>query len=192
MFASRSTLLLSLVAAASTALAFQQQAGPACTTAPGTACQYSYTGFDDNNGDLFTVVDGFCGPVRADGISYCADAGARCEIDDNCYQFCGTTPNAQGFKTCAGVGARCYDRGDNAHDGLLLTCREPSSVCSVDCGGEGYDSTCQAGVCLSAASQGAGLRKVRRSHRNIAAEARALSLKRAAAIVARPGDEILS
>ena len=81
MFASRSTLLLSLVAAASTALAFQQQAGPACTTAPGTACQYSYTGFDDSNGDLFTVVDGFCGPVRADGISYCADAGARCESD---------------------------------------------------------------------------------------------------------------
>ena len=48
------------------------------------------------------------------------------------------------------------------------------------------------GVCLSAASQGAGLRRVRRSHRNIAAEARALSLKRAAAIVARPGDEMLS
>ena len=81
MFASRFTLLLSLVAAASTASAFQQEAGPACTTAPGTACQYSYTGRDDLNQPLFTVVDGFCGPVRADGNSYCADAGARCSGD---------------------------------------------------------------------------------------------------------------
>lgn len=74
---SSSSIVLLLGALASTALAYQQVAMPACaaTQVPGDACTTSYTGTDTNGNPIDVVVNAFCGPVRSDGLSYCADNG---------------------------------------------------------------------------------------------------------------------
>lgn len=68
-------ITLLAAALASSALAKQNAPSPACTTAPDTACNYSYQTVDANSNPITVFVDAFCGPIRTDGLSYCGDNG---------------------------------------------------------------------------------------------------------------------
>jgi len=118
--------------------AFQDVPGTACTTT-GSACSYSYT--DSNTGNDVTVTS-TCAP---DG--YCADNGASCTTDDNCYDYCGTDG------VCGGEGAQCNTQAATEYDQFDVACDTPGFTCTT----EGTT-----GTCVAAASGGSSKTRHRR------------------------------
>jgi len=141
--------VFALLGSAAAVLAFQEVAGPSCS-GTGTACSYSYI---DSNDDTVTVTS----TCAANG--FCADNGATCTIDDNCYDYCGTDG------TCGGLGASCDSQAANAHNQFDITCDTPAFVCSTD------GST---GSCISATSGGSSKTRHRRMMERSLKQARSL------------------
>lgn len=73
---------------------------------------------------------------------------------------------------------------------LTLDYRLTAYTCSVDCDDEEFGNCPEAGTCLLAASQAARFRKARRSEIDVKTENLQMMLRRAASVVARPGDEV--
>lgn len=63
-------------------------------------------------------------------------------------------------------------------------------TCSVDCDQVDFGNCPETGTCLLAASQAARFRKARRSEVDVKTENLQMMLRRAASVVAQPGDEL--
>jgi len=107
---------LALVALASSALAFQEFGGPACTTV-GSACTFQYI----DSSDTLVTVNAFCAPN-----GFCADNGATCTTGDNCYDDCGTDG------ICGGLGSSCDTQSAFGHNQFDIACDTPAFTCTTD------------------------------------------------------------
>jgi len=133
------------------ALVFGYQDGPGDSCGPSySPCSYSFT---DNDGSFVTVL-ATCAP---DG--YCADDGALCDTDDNCYNSCGSDG------VCGGVGAFCTTSDPFSNGQYDVACNTPSDICDLE-----------NAVCIMAASQGSKNRTKRAQDRKLAKKRDACTL----------------
>nr|XP_031863333.1 uncharacterized protein CI109_001208 [Kwoniella shandongensis]KAA5530405.1 hypothetical protein CI109_001208 [Kwoniella shandongensis] len=89
--------------------AFQEVPGNPCTGSG--PCSYDYSGSEGP-----VTVFGNCAPG-----GYCADNGATCDTDYNCYTSCGSG-------VCGGAGAECTSTNPFTHGQTETTCNTDAGV----------------------------------------------------------------
>ncbi|KAM0755444.1 hypothetical protein T439DRAFT_320138 [Meredithblackwellia eburnea MCA 4105] len=119
------TVLPAALVLATGVVGLQDVGGPSCSS-PNSACSYSYT--SSSGGTM--LVEGFCSPITG----MCADNGALCSTDSQCYNTCGDNG------ICGGPGALCDTSQPFIHNQNAQACETFTSVCPLD--GEGDSATC--------------------------------------------------